>query len=78
MSKQEWVSMNTDGPFCPLARVYNQNEAADLFKEFNNVRQEVWEFNVEHWSFIGRAIPDSVVKRVGRRWGWHRMIYGQK
>src|SRR5882724_2400157 len=38
MSKQEWISMNTDGPFCPLARVYGRKEAADLFKDFQNVR----------------------------------------
>ena len=78
MSKEEWISMNTDGPFCPLARVYNKKEAATLFKDFSNVRQEAWEFNVEHWSFIGRAIPDSVAKKIGRQWGWHRMIYGTK
>jgi ubiquinone/menaquinone biosynthesis C-methylase UbiE len=78
ISKKQWISMNTDGPFCPLARVYNRKEAAALFKDFDSVRQEIWEFNVEHWSFIGKIIPDSVVKWIGRRWGWHRMIYGQK
>jgi ubiquinone/menaquinone biosynthesis C-methylase UbiE len=78
ISKEQWISMNTDGPFCPLARVYNRKEAAALFKDFDSVRQEIWEFNVEHWSFIGKVIPDSVVKWIGRRWGWHRMIYGQK
>ena len=78
MSKQEWISMNTDGPFCPLARVYGRNEAAVLFKDFKNVRQEVWEFNVNHWPFVRKAIPRSMVKMVGRRWGWHRMIYGEK
>jgi ubiquinone/menaquinone biosynthesis C-methylase UbiE len=78
LTKEEWVSMNTDGPFCPLARVYDHDEAAALFSVFENVRQEVWEFNVDHWSFIGRAIPDAAVKRIGRRWGWHRIIYGQK
>ncbi len=78
ISKQEWISMNTDGPFCPLADVYNRKEAAELFKDFQNVRQEVWEFNVEHWSFLGRAIPKAVAYRIGRRWGWHRMIYGEK
>ena len=78
LSKEEWVSMNTDGPFCPLARVYNQQEAAALFSAFENVRQEVWEFNVDHWSFIGRAIPDSVAKWIGWHWGWHRIIYGNK
>jgi ubiquinone/menaquinone biosynthesis C-methylase UbiE len=78
ISKKEWISMNTDGPFCPLARVYNHQQAAALFGAFENVRQEVWEFNVDHWSFIGRAIPDAAAKWIGRRWGWHRMIYGNK
>jgi hypothetical protein len=58
--------------------VYNYREAAALFHHFENVRQEVWEFNVDHWSFLGKAIPDGVAKWIGRRWGWHRMIYGQK
>jgi ubiquinone/menaquinone biosynthesis C-methylase UbiE len=78
ISKKQWISMNTDGPFCPLARVYNRKEAAALFKEFDSVRQEIWEFNVDHWSFIGKVITDSVVKCIGRPWGWHRMIYGEK
>lgn len=78
MTKLEWISMNTDGPFCPLARVYNYKEAANLFKNFENTRQEVWEFNSEHWSFIGKLIPQSLERWIGRRWGWHRMIYGTK
>jgi ubiquinone/menaquinone biosynthesis C-methylase UbiE len=78
LSKEEWISMNTDGPFCPLAKVYDRDEAAALFKDFRNLRQEVWEFNVDHWSFLGRAIPDPVSKWIGRHWGWHRMIYGEK
>jgi len=78
MTKEQWISMNTDGPFCPLARVYGRREAAVLFKGFENVRQEIWEFNVDHWSFIGKAIPDRVAKWIGRRYGWHRMIYAQK
>jgi ubiquinone/menaquinone biosynthesis C-methylase UbiE len=78
ISEEQWISMNTDGPFCPLARVYDRREAAALFKEFDDVRQEVWEFNVDHWSFVGKIIPDSFEKWIGRRWGWHRMIYGRK
>lgn len=78
MTKEEWISINTDGPFCPLARVYNHKEAADLFKDFNNVRQEIWEFNSEHWSFLGKLIPQGIERKIGRHWGWHRMIYGTK
>jgi SAM-dependent methyltransferase len=78
ISKEEWISMNTDGPFCPLARVYDDGEAGKLFQDFGNVRQEVWEFNPDHWSFVGRAIPKRVTRWIGRHWGWHRMIYGEK
>lgn len=78
LSKEKWISINTDGPFCPLARVYSRKEAAALFEGFANVRQEVWEFNTDHWPFVRRLIPDSVEKWLGRRWGWHRMIYGSK
>ena len=78
MSKEQWVSMNTDGPFCPLARVYNAREAAELFGSFGSVRQEVWEFNVDHWPFVRRAIPDSLAEKIGHRWGWHRIIHAVK
>ena len=78
MTKQRWISINTDGPFCPLADVYNHREAAALFADFADVKQEVWEFNEEHWSFLGKMMPSPVVKWLGRRWGWHRMIYGKK
>ena len=78
LTKEQWVSMNTDGPFCPLARVYDQREAGILFKDFEDVRQEVWEFNIDHWSVIGRVLPAPLVKWIGRRWGWHRMIYAKK
>jgi ubiquinone/menaquinone biosynthesis C-methylase UbiE len=78
VSHEEWVSMNTDGPFCPLARVYDQREAAALFSGFGRVRQEVWEFNVDHWPFVRKLIPGSVERSIGRRLGWHRMIYGSK
>jgi SAM-dependent methyltransferase len=78
MTKQEWISMNTDGPFCPLARVYNDREAVELFKDFAEVRQEVWEFNSEHWSFLGKLLPLKLERWLGRHWGWHRMIYGTK
>ena len=64
--------------FLSISASVRSSEAAALFNAFENVRQEVWEFNVDHWSFIGKAIPDSLVKWIGRHWGWHRMIYGNK
>jgi len=78
ISKEDWISMNTDGPFCPLARVYNEREAAQLFSMFPRLRQDVWEFNIDHWPFLRSVMPVSVTRWLGRRWGWHRMIYGVK
>lgn len=78
ISKEDWISMNTDGPFCPLARVYSKREAAALFGIFGDVKQEVWEFNVDHWPYVRRIIPQSVERWLGRRWGWSRVIYGKK
>jgi SAM-dependent methyltransferase len=78
LTHEEWVSMNTDGPFCPLAKVYNRREAALLFKDFASVRQEIWEFNVEHWPILKNILPTSAERWIGHRWGWHRMIYGRK
>lgn len=78
LTHEQWVSMNTDGPFCPLARVYDRRQAAFLFKDFADVRQEVWEFNVEHWPILKTILPTSAERWIGRRWGWHRMIHGRK
>jgi hypothetical protein len=78
MTKEEWISINTDGPDCPLAKVYNKSEASKLFSKFNNLRQEIWEFNSEHWSFLGKLIPTKIERGIGRLWGWHRIIYGTK
>ena len=78
ITKQEWISMNTDGPECPLAKVYSRSEALELFRRFSDVQTEVWFFDRSHWPFIGRIVPDSVAKWLGRRWGWHRIICGHK
>jgi ubiquinone/menaquinone biosynthesis C-methylase UbiE len=78
VSKEEWVSMNTDGPDCPLAKVYNKREAAALFGQFRDVRQDVWEFNTDHWPFLRRLIPETLARKIGRLWGWSRVVHGTK
>jgi len=78
LTHDQWVSMNTDGPFCPLAKVYNAKEAASLFADFVQVRQEVWAFNPEHWPLLKNILPNPAERWIGRRWGWHRIIYGRK
>ena len=77
LTHEQWVSMNTDGPARPLARV-RRARGGRSSGPFANVRQEVWEFNVDHWPVLRSIVPTSLVRRIGRRWGWHRIIYGQK
>jgi len=78
MTKDEWISMNTDGPDCPLAKVYNRAEALKLFSSLQNLRTEVWFFDRTHWPLIGKLLPNAMTSFLGRRWGWHRIVYGQK
>lgn len=78
MSNAEWLSRNTDGPYCPYAKVYDEQGVLELFKDFEDVRTDVWYFEPSHWSFIGKMMPMSLVKFLGRHWGWHRMVYGRK
>jgi SAM-dependent methyltransferase len=78
MSDAEWLSRNTDGPDNPYSKVYDEREAARLFAGFEIRRQEVHYFNPEHWGPLGRVLPSSVVAALGRRWGWHRIVYAAK
>jgi ubiquinone/menaquinone biosynthesis C-methylase UbiE len=78
MTKEEWISANTDGPDCPLAKVYGRREAMALFRGFQDVRTEVRHFNRAHWPGLGRIAPEWLGAWLGRKFGWHRMIYGKK
>ena len=78
MSEEEWLSRNTDGPDNPYSTVYDAAEAAALFAGFEIKRQEILFFNHEHWGVLGRALPQPLVHALGRRWGWHRVVYARK
>jgi ubiquinone/menaquinone biosynthesis C-methylase UbiE len=78
MSKQEWISMNTDGPECPLAKVYGKADVMKLFGKFSDVGTDVWFFDRTHWPIIGKLMPNPLSKTLGRRWGWHRVVYGRR
>jgi 2-polyprenyl-3-methyl-5-hydroxy-6-metoxy-1,4-benzoquinol methylase len=77
-TRLQWISMNTDGPDCPLARVYSTREAEELFGSFEGVRTDVHFFDRSHWPFLRRVISDRLVEAIGRRAGWNRMIYAVK
>lgn len=78
MTKSEWISINTDGPDCPLAKVYGKKAVPSLFKHFENVHTEAWFFDKSHWPWFGKLIPSPLEYFLGRRWGWHRLVFGRK
>jgi SAM-dependent methyltransferase len=78
MTDAEWLSRNTNGPDYPYCRVYDAKEAAELFSAFKVENNEVYFFDHRHWGVLGRIVPPSVRKALGRRWGWHRIVYARK
>jgi SAM-dependent methyltransferase len=78
MSEVEWLSRNTDGPDNPYSKVYDEAEATALFSAFDIKWQEVFYFNHQHWGPLGHALPSKLVEALGRRWGWHRIVYATK
>jgi ubiquinone/menaquinone biosynthesis C-methylase UbiE len=78
MTKERWISINTDGPLCPLARVYGEGDVRRLFGRFVDVSTEVRYFDKSHWPGLNRLLSDRLCDWIGDRWGWHRMIYGRK
>lgn len=77
-TREEWVSMNTDGPDCPLARVYSAGAVRSLFAAFEDVRTQVYMFDRRHWPLLGSLLTDRVERFIGRRAGWNRMLYATK
>jgi len=76
MTKDKWISINTDGPDCPLAKVYSKDNAQELFMQagFINIRNFKRYFNTEHYSFLGKLIPNVVADHIGNFAGWHRWV----
>lgn len=78
MSMQEWLSRNTDGPDNPFICVQNADEAKQLFHRFEIIANDVYFFDFRHWGLLGRMLPNSVVRLLGRHWGWHRVVHARK
>lgn len=78
MSDEEWLSRNTDGPDNPYSRAYGAAEAVELLGAFRIKANEAYFFDHRHWGVLGRLLPRNVRHVLGRRWGWHRIVYAQK
>lgn len=78
---EEWVSMNTDDVFCPLARVYSKAQAKRLFSRFTDFKIEVWFIDKDNWFLwlaFGRFIPRRIANLLEFNFGWFRMIQAKK
>lgn len=78
ITDHEWLSRNTNGPDNPYARVCSAQEAAELFAAFRIESNEVHFFDHRHWGVVGRLVPKSLRRALGRRWGWHRIVHARK
>lgn len=76
--EEEWLGRNTNGPDYPWCRVYGAHEAEELLAAFTIQRHEVRFFDHRHWGVLGRLLPGSLCRALGRRWGWHRILYARK
>jgi 2-polyprenyl-3-methyl-5-hydroxy-6-metoxy-1,4-benzoquinol methylase len=80
MTRERWVSINTDGPDCPLAKVYGAREASEMFfaEGFREFTTYVRYFQTDHYGYAGRMIPRAFARFLGRVAGWHRYIKAVK
>jgi SAM-dependent methyltransferase len=78
MRDDEWLSRNTDGPDNPYSTVYDAAQASALLRGFRIKASEVRFFDPRHWGVVGRRLPGRVVRALGRRWGWHRIVHAVK
>jgi ubiquinone/menaquinone biosynthesis C-methylase UbiE len=78
MSAAEWLSRNTDGPDNPYSLVYGKHEIEKLLHAFEMQKNEVFYFDTRHWAFLGKLLPNSLVKYLGKHYGWHRVVYAIK
>jgi len=78
VSAAEWIGRNANGPDYPCCRVYDAREAAALLGRFDIRIHEVYFFDHRHWGVLGRLLPPGLRRWLGRRWGWHRILYARK
>lgn len=77
---ERWLSINTDGPDCPLAKVYSKNEAKALFDQagFTGLKIRVRFFDARHYGKLGRLFPSAFTRFLGKHWGWHLIVDARK
>ncbi len=79
VSAQQWLSMNTDGPGNPLAKVYTRREVRRLFRQFRQLELSVFYLKKETcFPGLARFLPQTLEQVLGRWLGWHLFIWAEK
>lgn len=78
LSREEFLSQNTDGAGNPLARAYTRREAAAMFARFSEARTEVHFLNKRWIPLAGRLMPRAAERMLARFAGWHLWIIARK
>jgi hypothetical protein len=80
MTPERWLSINTDGPDCPLAKVYSDAEARRLFESagFEQITFQVRFFDPRHYGRLGKLFSRSAITWFGQRAGWHLVVNARK
>jgi SAM-dependent methyltransferase len=73
-----FLSHNTDGPGNPLSKVYTADGIRGAFGGFDDVRTHVRFLNLRAYPMGARVERLPVVRRLGRRLGWHLWVIATK
>ena len=77
LSPENFVNHCTDGPECPLARVYTKKGARNAFSHFSKITMQVTHFPLRSYRW-GKWIPLGVEKFLGSVIGWNLLITALK
>lgn len=80
MTIDRWISINTDGPDCPLAKIYDRRQSIELFSKagFKDIKTFVRFFDKSHYGYVGKLIPNKVADFIGNYFGWNRWVEAVK
>jgi len=77
LSKDTFLSRNTDGPDNPYSRVYSRSEVAAVFNAFSFFRFDQYFLN-ERQLIIFKIVPEFLKRPLAKIFGWHLWCVGGK
>lgn len=77
LSRDYFLSKNTDGPQNPYSRVYTEKEVRETFKGFSFYKFEQHFLNDRQLPLF-KFLPNFLKNKLASRFGWHLWCYGEK